>query len=192
MQIESLLKPELVSMNGAEYFTGYGIVFYDPADPGTETITSELSHKLNATIRIAQGSIVMKGDVECCYQHKYLLGTRSTGTKFAEDAKGWTYRQPVRPGDNTHEIVRSKLQLQEIEGASWHGLVTAGRWHSEGDVDVFTITNATLYEMGPVDRPAMTAATAGVEAANTVQFSRSENDYIRRSWETWKRISKLK
>lgn len=157
--------------------TGYGAVFYNSAEPGTE-------YQLwsNYYERIMPGAFdraIREDDVRSMFNHdaNQLLGRRAfaeTDTlKLSVDATGLRYEVQVDPNDPTHQNLLPKLRSGKVDGASFMFEVLSETWRKEkrgtGDqereVNILEINEVRLWEVGPVVFPAYESATS--EARST-------------------------
>lgn len=144
---------------------GYGAVFYNPEDAGTEFRIYE-----DYVERIMPGAFsrALKDgdDCRCFFNHdqNYILGRTVAGTlKLSQDAKGLRYE--VDPPENqVGKYVTQAVGRGDVSGSSFMFIVDEANTREErrGDVMVYVreIQSVTLFEVGPVVFPAYPSATA--------------------------------
>lgn len=162
--------------------TGYGAVFYNAADPGTEyRIWSDFYE------RIMPGCFdraLKEDDVRSMFNHdvNQLLGRRAFDDndtlRLSVDSVGLRYEVDVDMSDPTHASVVPKLRSGKVDGASFMFEVTKRAWLEEergdGDdkrvVDILEIQEVRLWEVGPVVFPAYESATSEARSRERRQF----------------------
>lgn len=156
--------------------TGYGAVFYNANDPGTE-------YRLWTDYfeRIMPGAFdraLREDDVRSMFNHdsNQLLGRRANKPndtlRISVDNVGLRYEVDVDPNDPTHQSLIPKLRAGKVDGASFMFEVTDRNWREEqrgeGDnqrtVTIMEITAVRLWELGPVVFPAYESATSEARA----------------------------
>lgn len=162
--------------------TGYGAVFYNPNDPGTEYRIFDDYYE-----RIMPGAFdraIREDDVRCMFNHdsNQLLGRRAnkpTDTlRISVDNIGLRYEVDVDMTDPTHQNLLPKLRSKKVDGASFMFEVDERNWREEqrgtGDnkrtVTILEITSVTLWEEGPVVFPAYLSATSEARAKERKQL----------------------
>ena len=157
--------------------SGYGAVFYNAIDPGTE-------YKLWTDYyeRIMPGCFdraIKEDDVRSMFNHdsNQLLGRRSFNPndtlQLSVDATGLRYDVTIDMTDPTHQSLVPKLRAGKVDGASFMFQITdrAIREETRGEgekmrtVDIVEITGVTLWEVGPVVFPAYESATSEARSA---------------------------
>lgn len=162
--------------------TGYGAVFYNAKDPGTEyQIWTDYYE------RIMPGAFdraLREDDVRSMFNHdsNQLLGRRAFKTTdtltISVDSFGLRYEVPVDLADPTHLSLVPKLRSGKVDGASFMFEVTDRVWREEtrgeGDakrtVTILEITGVRLWELGPVVFPAYESATSDARAIERRQL----------------------
>ncbi len=157
--------------------SGYGAVFYNPNDPGTEYQLWTDYYE-----RIMPGCFdraIREDDVRSMFNHdsNQLLGRRAftpTDTlALSVDTTGLRYDVTIDMTDPTHQSLVPKLRSGKVDGASFMFIVTDRVWREEtrgeGDaartVSIVEITGVQLWEVGPVVFPAYEAATSEARSA---------------------------
>ena len=162
-----------------DVITGYGAVFFNAADPGTEyALWSDIIERI---LPGAFDRALREDDVRCFFNHdpNLILGRRNPAAAAAEqtlslsiDSVGLRYS--VRPSDSAiaqHPL--SAVGRGDVSGSSFMFEVGKSTWVEEktagGDTRwIREITEiAPLYELGPVCFPAYEATTAAVEGRGT-------------------------
>jgi HK97 family phage prohead protease len=178
--------------------TGYGAVFYNSTDPGTEYQLWGGYYE-----RIMPGAFdraLQEDDVRSMFNHdaNQLLGRRAfaeTDTlKLSVDSTGLRYEVTVDPNDPTHQSLLPKLRSGKVDGASFMFEVLSETWRKEqrgtGDqareVNILEINEVRLWEVGPVVFPAYESATSEARSAERRQVeeylkARQKGDAHKRS-----------
>lgn len=154
---------------------GYGAVFYNAADPG-----SEYSLWYDIIERILPGAFdraLREDDVRCSLNHdlNFILGRRNPTAALSEntlrlslDSVGLRYS--VTPGDGAlaqHAV--TAVRRKDVTGSSFMFEAKSANWIEEKAANGKTIwireitEVAPLYELGPVCFPAYLATTAEIE-----------------------------
>jgi HK97 family phage prohead protease len=143
--------------------TGYASVFYKPGQPGTQ-------YKLwdGAVERIAptafDKALQRRDDAAALFNHNAdnLLGRVSSGTLLLTvDSRGLRY--DITPPD-THlgNDVVELTRRGDLRGSSFAFVIDNESWHREGTLEVRTVTDLKLYDVGPVTFPAYAGASVGL------------------------------
>lgn len=157
--------------------SGYGAVFYNASDPGTEYQLWTDYYE-----RIMPGCFdraIREDDVRSMFNHdsNQLLGRRAFTPNdtlaLSVDATGLRYDVTIDMTDPTHQSLVPKLRSGKVDGASFMFVVTDRVWREEtrgeGDakrtVSIVEITGVQLWEVGPVVFPAYEAATSEARTA---------------------------
>jgi HK97 family phage prohead protease len=168
------VKSAEVRMDGEtpKLITGYGAVFYNADDPGTEyRIWNDYYERI---LPGAFDRAVKEDDVRSMFNHdsNQLLGRRrgdaSDTLRISVDSFGLRYEVDVDMSDPTHQNLVPKLRSGKVDGASFMFEITRQSWleeeRGEGEakrkVDVVQIEEVRLWELGPVVFPAYEAATS--------------------------------
>jgi HK97 family phage prohead protease len=168
--------------NETQTLVGYGALFYNPEDPGTEfQLYSDLKERIMPTafdraLREAQ-------DVAGLFNHNpdNVLGRISSATMTLKcDSRGLLYSIAMAKtsiaGDVCQHVARG-----DVKGSSFSFGVRRQMFVAEGDCDVRELHDVDLYDCGPVTFPAYTSTTADL---------RSHGDSpqaLRQAYESWKK-----
>jgi HK97 family phage prohead protease len=140
--------------DGKPVIAGYGAVFYNPDDPGTQ-------YRLwgNTYERFMPGAFdeaLKSDDVRSFFNHdpSAILGRKSAGTlKLSVDEVGLRYE--VTPPDTQYakDLLQS-IERGDVSGASIIFDLPGDRsrvvWIEEGETEIREIQACKLYEVGPV------------------------------------------
>lgn len=168
------VKAASVRMDGdtPQAITGYGAVFYNANDPGTEyRIWNDFYE------RIMPGAFdraLREDDVRSMFNHdaNQLLGRRrfhdEDSMRISVDSVGLRYEVDIDMQDPTHQSLVPKLRSGKVDGASFMFEITKRAWieeeRGEDDnkrvVDILEIQEVRLWEVGPVVFPAYESATS--------------------------------
>lgn len=149
--------------------TGYGAVYYDAADSGTEyQIYSDLVERLRPGC--FDKFLASDRDCYCAPYHdeSRVLGRRSRQLKVTSDSKGLKYSVPYDADDPDHVAVAAKLRRGDVSGSSVLFLVMAEEWRrdEERDLVVREVVEAEILHLGPVIGEAYTSTTAEARSAD--------------------------
>lgn len=116
-------------------------------------------------------------------QHPFI-GSMPIGRieELSEDSRGLKVKARLFDNDLIRPV-RDAIDGQAIKGMSFRFNVLGEKWDESGDVDVRTITEVKLHEIGPVVFPAYEDTTVGVrsqtvtDAARTVSRLRDDEDF---------------
>lgn len=156
---------------GKRSIVGYGAVFYNPNDPGTQydLFAGIILERVAPTaFNRAQSE---RHDVRGLVNHdpNIVLGRTAAGTMaLSVDQRGLLYDIPIEEGHHEHERYATVIARGDMSGSSFGFRVTAEEWHSEGRNDIRTITDLDLYDVSPVTFPAYegtSTALRGVQYA---------------------------
>lgn len=153
---------------------GYGAVFYDPADPGTEY---DLSDSWGGFCeRIMPGAFdraIREDDVRGLFNHdpNQILGRTAANTmRLSVDKVGLRYE--IDPPDTqTARDIMESLKRGDVSGSSFSFSINEQVWRDIKDAvtgEVTTVrelTAVSLFDVGPVSFPAYEGTTAGVRSA---------------------------
>lgn len=157
----------------APVIEGYGAVFYDPADPGTEY---ELYRDLYE--RIAPGAFdraLREDDVRSLFNHdtNFVLGSNRLAQptlRLSVDKRGLRYEVTPPATQLVRDAVIEPIRRGDVDGSSFMFVARKTAWieDTRGDrtVDVREIQEVELWEVGPVVFPAYAGTTTGVRAAD--------------------------
>lgn len=158
--------------DGGRRLVGYGAVFYRADDPGTE-------YRLYRGVveRIAPGAFktaIASGDARALFNHNptALLGRLSKGTlRLSEDRRGLRYEIDV-PDTSAGRDVLELVERGDVDGSSFGFNVIAERWTAADDLEVRTLLEVELIDVGPVTFPAYSSTSA--EAASGDRYGLEE------------------
>lgn len=150
--------------DGSQFITGYGIVFYNPAEPGTEYRMSGDWHERIDPASVDQ-SLSGGADITSTFNHNRdaLLGRTSAGTlTLTKDSRGVRFEVPYDANDPDHNRVKAKIDRGDLRGASFtfRELAYDNKERDNGK-KVWRVKSMELIEIGPVTEPAYTATSAG-------------------------------
>lgn len=146
---------------------GYGAVFYDAADAGTEfQLWSDAVERIMPT---AFDRALREDDVRSLFNHdsNFVLGRNTAGTlELSVDRIGLRYTATPPASQTIRDLVIEPIQRGDIDGSSFMFLPRRPLWITETDDngnrrDIRQIVDAELFELGPVTFPAYEATTAG-------------------------------
>lgn len=173
---------------------GYGAVFYDPEDPGTE-------YKLwsNVYERIAPGAFeraIREDDVRSLFNHdaNIVLGRNRSDPAtltLKEDDVGLFYSALPPDTQLARDQVIAPIERGDVDGSSFMFVAQRVVWIEEKDgdreVDIRQIEEVELWETGPVVFPAYESTTTGVRSARAaVRANESDLAEIRREHARWR------
>ncbi len=155
--------------DGKKQIVGYGAVFYNAADPGTQyEMFSDLIE------RVAPGCfnrcLAERQDVRGLFNHdaNIVLGRTPATMRLSVDATGLKYE--IDPPDTeAARGVMASIERGDVSGSSFSFSVRAQTWEEVRDADgnttdIRTLTDVDLYDVGPVTFPAYEAATSGTRS----------------------------
>lgn len=164
------LKPELRAKDGDKRtISGYGAVFYNATDPGTEYRLWE-----NYSERIMPSAFdraIKEDDVRSLFNHdaNIVLGrTKSQTLRLSVDKVGLRYEVDTPDTQMVRDQVVSPLERGDVDGSSFMFVPTRTVWVEEQrDGQTFyirQIEEVQLWEVGPVTFPAYESSTSGVRS----------------------------
>ena len=176
------LSVEKRSENGKDtkLIRGYGSVFYNAADPGTEYWLWD-----DLVERVMPGAfdsvLAGKPDVRGLFNHdsNYVLGRTTAGTcRLSVDDVGLYYECDESPNDPDWQRVAEKINRGDVNGSSYSFIPRSTVWEE------FTVADQTIYirwlkeidivyDVGPVTYPAFTSATSSRSTMATEHPERS-------------------
>lgn len=174
-----------------DVIAGYGLVFYDPADPaGTQF---ELRHGI--VERFLPGCLddaLEGGDVRCLFNHdeNWPLGRSRAGTMtLAVDKRGLKYATRL-PDSPIGKSVGVAIARRDVTGSSIGMAVRPdGRTiREERGVIVREISRIELLDVGPVTFPAYTATSTQVAQRWADDYLREKREAAARSAVRQRRI----
>jgi uncharacterized protein len=159
---------------------GYGSVFYDPANPGTEyDLRSSWGGFVERIMPGAFDRAIREDDVRALYNHdpNHVLGRSPNTLKLSVDSRGLRY-EIAPPDTQTGRDVAASIQRGDITGSSFSFSVDEESWHETRDATTGQTTTireiraVKLYDVGPVTFPAYEASTAGVRSESDMDEAR--------------------
>lgn len=151
--------------DGKRILSGYGIVFYDPANPGTEYAMPGKWFERIAPDAADSSLADESKDVTSTFNHNrdYLLGRRSSGTlKLFRDSIGVRYEVELPNTTAANDLVEL-VSRGDVRGSSFTFRELAYRQdRSNEEHKVWEVTKLELIEIGPVTDPAYTATTTSL------------------------------
>lgn len=180
--------------DGVQVLTGYGAVFYNPDDPGTEyRMWPDLVERIMPTAFAA--ALAEGDDVRSFFNHDegQVLGRSASGTlRLSTDQVGLRYEVDL-PRTGAGPIVAELVERGDVPGSSFQFIVGGpqakrGRvvWAEEKQanglvVDVRELHDVDLREVGPVMWPAYATGSPDMRAAaDLVDHLARERDAHRR------------
>ncbi len=147
---------------------GYGSVFYNESDPGTEYwLWSDIVE------RVMPGAfdelLASNPDVRGLFNHdsNYVLGRTTAGTcRLSVDTVGLYYECDESPNDPDWQRVAEKITRGDVNGSSYSFIPGSTIWEETKDANDNYVwirwikTVDMVYDVGPVTFPAFTAATS--------------------------------
>ena len=153
--------------------TGYASVFYD-GSAGTEYRLWQ-GAKERIAVSAFDRATSERQDVVALFNHNPMvpLGRVSAGSlSLSVNRRGLQYT--ATPADTTGaRDALADISAGHVTGSSFHFNATGVDWSEEDGLDIRTITDLDLYDVGPVVFPAYTAATAEAKS-------------VRSEWQVWK------
>lgn len=149
------------------HIVGYGAVFYNEADPGTEF---ELWDGL--VERIMPGAFdraIAEDDVRSLFNHdtNYVLGRKVAGTlDLAVDEKGLLYDTTPPDTQAVRDLVLAPIGRGDVSGSSIMFVVREQVWREVDELTIREIVDVDLWEVGPVTFPAYEATSTNVRSAD--------------------------
>ena len=146
---------------GREVIVGYGAVFYNPNDPGTEY---DLLGDGSFIERIMPGAfdaaLARPDDVRCLVDHdpSRILGRNTAGTlRLSVDERGLRYECDP-PDTSVGRDILVSLRRKDVTGSSFAFLEEKTTWTEDGDVLIRELVQLRLFDVSPVTYPAFTSA----------------------------------
>lgn len=150
--------------NANRVIEGYAAVYYD----GTPATEYELWER--CVERIAPGAFeraLREDDVRCLFNHdpNHLLGRTSAKTlRLSSDATGLKFVCDP-PATRTGDDVKASIERGDLSGCSFGFYATKVTWTETPDLDIRTIEEVVLLDVGPVTYPAYTSTKVGLRSA---------------------------
>lgn len=168
--------------DGKSVMVGYAAVFHDPNNEGTEYGLSRSTRERIARTAFDR-AINEQHDARALFNHdpNHLLGRVAAGTlRVLADAKGLRYEIDL-PDTQTGRDVAESVRRGDLRGSSFAFQVVRDSWSKDQQrgIDVRTIHDVKLLDVGPVTFPAYEATTAGMRA--------SGDDELQKARDAWQR-----
>jgi HK97 family phage prohead protease len=172
---------------------GYGAVFYDPTDAGTEYNFSGWWDEFAERIMPACfDQALTRDDVRGLFNHdaNCVLGRSTAGTmKLSVDKIGLRYEITPPPSSIGRDVIAS-IERGDISGSSFsfdpEEVVYREVKQPDGEMLVVReLHRVKLYDVGPVTFPAYTSTTTGVRAASV--RAAEELAAAKTGYEEWKK-----
>lgn len=170
--------------DGQQQLVGYAAVFYRPGVPETE-------FRLwgNCVERIAAGAFaraIREDDVRALWNHEAgsILGRIRAGTlRLVEDAVGLRYEIDPPDSELGRQVVES-VRRGDVSGSSFAFNPREVLWSKEprsdgGELEVCTLRDVELWDVGPVTFPAYAGTSADLRGRG--EFAAVERSY--RDWQ---------
>jgi len=147
--------------------SGYGIVYYDETDAGTEyRVDVDLVERFRPGCFDA--FLASNRDCYCAPYHdeNRVLGRRSSMMELHSDDRGVRYTVPYDLHDPDHVSVGAKIRRGDITGASANFVALAEEWRrdEERNLIVREIVEAELLHVGPVIGEAYASTSAEIRS----------------------------
>jgi len=158
--------------------TGYGAVFYRDGEPGTEYWLWD-----SFVERIAPGAFsraINEDDVRALKNHdvNLLLGRTSAKTmRLSVDNIGLKYE--IDPPDTqAGRDTVAEIQRGDLTGSSFSFSILEESWRKEtndsGTINIRTLNDVQVYDVGPVTFPAYSGTTTGVRCYRSASKHEAE------------------
>jgi hypothetical protein len=153
--------------DGKKVLVGYGAVFHNANDPGTEYMLWEgLSERIATTA--FNRAISESQDVRGLFNHdaNIILGRTTANTmRISVDMKGLRYEIDLPDTAQGRDLALS-VERGDIDGSSFGFVVRKQSYaYNDDGPNVRTIEDVDLYDVGPVVFPAYTSTSAGLRSA---------------------------
>ena len=154
--------------DGSQVIAGYGAVFYDPADPGTEyQLYSDMVERVALTA--FDRALAERQDVRGLFNHdaNMVLGRTAASTmRIGKDQRGLRY-EIDQPDTQIGRDVAISIGRGDVTGSSFSFIVRGQSFKDRDDgVTIRTIEDVDLFDAGPVTFPAYEATTTGVRSGD--------------------------
>lgn len=182
--------------DGPGTIEGYGSVFYDESDPGSEYKLWD-DPSFCAVERIQRGAFTRAirdgDDCRALFNHNsdHVLGRTTNGTlRLEEDEKGLKYSNDL-PDTTLARDLATSIARGDVNGSSFGFVVEAESWRETEEPDgkrlaVRTIEGVRLLDLGPVTYPAYSSASAGARSGLGSQRALGSVEEARSSYQRWK------
>lgn len=153
---------------------GYGAVFYDAANAGTEyDLTNTWGGFVERVMPGAFDRAVREDDVRALFNHdpNQILGRTTAGTlRLSVDKVGLRYEIEPPNTDDALGLIEA-ICRGDVSGSSFSFTINEQVWRDVVDpqtnqtTTIRELTAVTLYDLGPVTFPAYEGTSAGVRSA---------------------------
>lgn len=151
--------PQAREADGGKRITGYAAVFYRADNPDTEY---ELWPGVFERIMPGAFDKIADDDVRALRNHdpNLLLGrTKSKSLTLSVDDVGLVF--DIAPKDTaTYRDTVTDLESGDLDGSSFSFVVRGENWKKEDGKEIRMITDAQVFDVGPVTFPAYTGTSA--------------------------------
>lgn len=179
--------------DGKRILNGYGAVFYDQSNPGTQyQLWDNVFERIAPT---AFNRVISESqDVRGLFNHdsNMVLGRTGAGTmRLYVDMRGLRYEIDL-PDTAVANDLATLVERGDVDGSSF-GFIVRGqerKYGKDGEPDVRIITDVDLFDTGPVTFPAYDATTAGVRSAifRATAADSAEVEAMKEAWNRGKEI----
>jgi len=161
--------------------TGYGAVFYNADDEGTQFQLWEDAYE-----RILPGAFdraIAEDDVRSLFNHdvNIVLGRNTSGTlALSVDEVGLRYEITAPDTQLVRDQVVAPIERGDVSGSSFMFVPIRANWTDEDSedgrsVEIREVREVELWEVGPVVFPAYDASTSSLRQTDIAE-ARSERD----------------
>ena len=161
--------------------TGYGAVFYNADDEGTQFRLWEDAYE-----RILPGAFdraIAEDDVRSLFNHdvNIVLGRNTSGTlALSVDEVGLRYEITAPDTQLVRDQVVAPIERGDVSGSSFMFVPIRANWTDEDSedgrsVEIREVREVELWEVGPVVFPAYDASTSSLRQTDIAE-ARSERD----------------
>lgn len=167
--------------DGGETLHGYGMVFYNPANRGTEY---ELWPGIIERMRPSAADGFLQADVLASFNHNLdnLLGRRSNNTlRLFKDDIGLRYEIDL-PSDEFGKRIANYVRRGDLKGSSFAANFTGIEYEDlEDRTTIRWVTKTDGIEIGPVAMPAYEATTAQMRSlGESLEKARADRERNRK------------
>jgi uncharacterized protein len=174
------IAPKVATREGkTDVIQGYGAVYYDPADEGSEyRLWSDMAERIRPG---AFDRAVREDDVRGLFNHESseILGRTTNNTLvLSVDSKGLRY-EITPPDTQAGRDAVTLLRRGDVDGSSFQFEPLRVTWEEQKRADgsmvyIRWLEDVKLYDVGPVTFPAYQSATSGVRSEDREQSIRDE------------------
>jgi HK97 family phage prohead protease len=159
---------------------GYGAIFYDGTEASEYRLYDDMVERIDESAFAR--AIKENQDVRGLFNHdpSLVLGRSTSGTmKLSVDKTGLLY--VIQKGNTTvANDVAEHLERGDVSGSSFAMVVRGVEWHQEErngvTVDVRTIKDVDLFDVGPVTYPAYAGTESGLRSEGDVSDIQTERE----------------